>query len=280
MWLYENLYDDLKLGLKGNYAHKEKTPYQNLAIYKSQRFGKVLTLDGIIQTTEKDEFIYHEMLAHPPLILHPNPNKVLIIGAGDGGVLREAVKHKVKKIVMVELDERVIEMSKKLLPSISNRAFEDKRVEIVIDDGAKFIRRTKDAFDVVIIDSPDPIGAAKVLFSLKFYSSLNEKMAKNSVLIRQSGSSILQKEELPGNYKTLKRIFPFVAVQLAAIPTYIGGFFTFIIAGKTRAVSFPPPIKTLKNKYSNLKLKTNYYNPEIHLASLQLPNYVRRLINA
>jgi spermidine synthase len=279
MWFYETLYPDIKLGIRGKLIYKKRTPYQDLRIYDTDYFGKILTLDGAVQTTEKDEFIYHEMLTHPLVLSHPKPEKVLVIGAGDGGVLREILKHDiVKQAYLVEIDNEVILLSQRLLPSISKGAFtKDKRVKIIIADGAKFIRQTKEKFDLVIVDSPDPIGVAKVLFSEKFYKNIFSILKDKGMMIRQTGSTILQAQEIKQNYKIIKKVFPFVSVQLAAIPTYIGGFFSFIIASKKinpDNISY----KQIRNKYKKLKLETKYYNPEIHFASKRLPNYIRRNI--
>ena len=232
-WFYERLYPDIKIGIKGKLIHRKRTPYQDLKIFNTPRFGKMLTLDGTIQTTEKDEFIYHEMLTHPLLLSCAHPRKVLVIGAGDGGVLREVLKHKTKKVTLVEIDDDVIQTSKKYLPSISRGTLaKNKRVKIIIDDGAKFIREAKEKFDIVIVDSPDPIGAAKVLFSKRFYKNIFSILTDKGMLIRQTGSTILQPEEIRHNYKIMQEVFPYVSVQLAAIPTYIGGFFSFLIGSK------------------------------------------------
>ena len=275
MWLYETLYPDVKLGIRGKLIYKKKTPYQDLRIYDTPRFGKTLILDGAIQTTERDEFIYHEMLTHPPLLAHPGPEKVLVIGAGDGGVLREVLKHGIKKVYLVEIDSEVIRVSKRYLPSLSNGAFgKDKRVKIIIDDGAKFIQDTKERFDIVIVDSPDPLGVARVLFSRKFYRNIFSVLSDKGMAIRQSGSTILQPKELRQNYRLMKQVFPYVSVQLAAIPTYIGGFFSFLIGSKKinpEEVSYDK----ISKRYRKLKLRTKYYNPDIHFASTKLPTYLR-----
>lgn len=278
MWFYESLYPDIKLGIKGKLIYKKKTPYQDLRIYSSPRFGNTLTLDGAIQTTEKDEFIYHEMLTHPPLLSCPRAQKVLVIGAGDGGVLREVLKHKIKKVYLVEIDDAVICTSQRYLPSISKGALAgNKRVEIIIADGAEFIRRTKERFDIVIVDSPDPVGVATVLFSGKFYRDIFSILTDKGMLIRQTGSTVLQAQEIKQNYRLLKAIFPYVSVQLVAIPTYIGGFFSFLIASKKNNPQ-NASYKKIAARYKRLKLKTRYYNPEIHFASRVLPNYLRDIV--
>ncbi|OPX30962.1 MAG: spermidine synthase [Candidatus Omnitrophica bacterium 4484_171] len=277
MWFYESLYPDIKIGVKGKIIHRKKTPYQDMQLYSTPRFGKMLTLDGAIQTTEADEFIYHEMLTHPAMITHPNPKNILIIGGGDGGALREVLKYKIKKVYLVEIDKDVINISKKYLDKICQKSFHDKRLNIVIDDGAKFIKNTKERFDIVIVDSPDPIGPAKILFSKSFYSRVNSILTSKGIMIRQSGSTTLQADELKSSYKTLKKIFPVVEVQLAAIPTYIGGFFSFIIASKgTNPKKLN--VKDIKKRINKLRLRTKYYNPEVHTGSMGLPGYVRRLL--
>lgn len=278
MWFYERLYPDIKIGVKGKLIYKKKTHFQDLRIYKTPRFGNMLTLDGAIQTTAKDEFIYHEMLTHPVLLSCPNPKKVLVVGAGDGGILREVLKHKVEKAYIVEIDNEVIRTSKRYLPSINDGAFaRNRRVEIVIDDGAKFIQRTGEKFDVVIVDSPDPLGVARVLFSKKFYKNINSVLTDKGMMIRQTGSTILQPEEIKQNYRIMKQVFPYVSVQLAAIPTYIGGFFSFLIASK-KINPEKVSLGKIQQRYKKLNLKTKYYNPQIHFASRKLPNYLRSII--
>ncbi len=278
MWFYENIHPDVKIGIKGKILYKKKTPYQDLRLYSTPEYGRMLVLDGAIQTTEKDEFIYHEMITHPVMLAHPRPKKVLIIGGGDGGVLREVLKYKIEKVSLVELDKDVIDISRKYLSKICRKSFEDKRLNIVIDDGNNFVKTTKDKFDIVIIDSPDPIGPAKILFSRKFYSQVHSVLNSKGIMIRQSGSTTLQAEELRSNYKTLKRIFPFVTVQLSAVPTYTGGFFSFLIASENIN---PKNIKTknIEKRINELKLKTKYYNLETHKASMMLPVYVENLLN-
>ena len=275
MWCTETLYPDVKISLKGKLLYKEKTPYQDLRIYKTERFGNLLLLDGAIQTTEKDEFIYHEMLTHTVMLIHPQPKRVLIIGGGDGGILKEVIKYKdVESIYLVEIDKRVIEISQKYLKTICQKAFEDKRVNIIIEDGAKFVKKTEEKFDIVIIDSPDPVGVAKVLFSSKFYKNIFNCLEKDGLMIRQTGSTILQKSELEENWKILNRIFPYVWIHLIATPTYIGGFFSLIVASK-KIDLFKIDIDKLEKKFNRLKIKTKYYNPYLHIASSVLPEYIR-----
>ncbi len=234
-------------------------------------------LDDAIQTTEYDEYIYHEMLVHPALISLYKPKSVLIVGGGDGGALREVLKHPVEEVVMVEIDKDVIELSKKYLPSLSKGAFSDKRLGLIIDDGAKYINETGKKFDAVIIDSPDPVGPAKSLFSLKFYQSVFNVLKAGGIMIRQSGSTFLQSGELKSNYRKISKIFPYAAVQIAAIPTYIGGFFSFILGSKKINIRRLNE-KNIEERVLSLDLKTKYYNSQIQKASFILPNKIKERI--
>ncbi|MCF7916871.1 MAG: polyamine aminopropyltransferase [Candidatus Omnitrophica bacterium] len=277
MWFYETIHSQIRLGIKGKTIYKKKTGHQDCRIYQTKDFGKVLLLDGAIQTTEADEHIYHEMLTHPLLLTHPSPKSVLVIGGGDGGVIREVFKHAVEEVIMVEIDKDVIQLSKKYLPKISKKSFSNKRLGLIIDDGAKYIKETPKRFDLVIIDSPDPIGPAKALFSKDFYKDVFKILTPQGLMIRQTGSTFLQPEVLKNNYRKIKNIFPHVSVQLAAIPTYIGGFFSFVVGSKKINLSKLNKSKIMK-KYSGLNLKTKYYNPDIHFSSLKLTNDLMRLI--
>ncbi|MDD4294144.1 MAG: polyamine aminopropyltransferase [Candidatus Omnitrophica bacterium] len=275
MWIFEELYPDLKIGIEGKLLYKTKSKFQNLKVFDTNRFGKLLLLDGAIQTTERDEFIYHEMLTHPLLLAHPNPKNILIIGAGDGGILRETLKHPVSKVTLVELDEEVINITKKHLPSICKNAFKNKKVKIVIDDGAKFVSQTREKYDIIIIDSPDPIGPAKILFSSNFYKDVYNALTASGIIIRQTGSSFAQESERLDNIKKLKAIFPIVETEIITVPTYIGGFFTLLVASK-KINPKTVPYKNISQKYESLRLNTKYYNPDIHFAAFALPNYIKR----
>jgi spermidine synthase len=278
-WFYEDLYpDDVKLGLKvKRNLYSGRSKFQKIKFIDTYRFGKTLILDGVIQTTTVDEFIYHEMMTHVPMLSHPNPEDVLIIGGGDGGILREVLKYDIKSVTLVEIDEKVIQFSKKYLKEIEQNSFNDKRLNLVIDDGAKFIKGKKKAFDVVIIDSPDPIGPAEVLFSEEFYRDVSDSLKKGGVVSRQSGSTFLQDDEVKDSYLKLKKVFKYTFIYTAAIPTYIGGLFSFIYAShKINPTKIP--LRKLEERFKKVKGKTRYYNPEIHLASFKLPNYLKELV--
>jgi len=280
-WFYESLFPLVKLGLKvKEILVSNKSEYQKISILDTYQFGKVLVLDGVVQTTERDEFIYHEMLTHLPMLSHPNPERVLIIGGGDGGILREVLKYPVKEVFLVEIDEKVIEFSKTHLSAICRNSFDDRRANIIIDDGVNFVKKGKGKFDVLIVDSSDPMGPAKVLFSSKFYKDVFNIISHDyGIFAQQTGSSFLQREELPHVYRRLKKIFPFVGTFLTAVPTYVGGLFSFVFASKGI-----DPLKIrlseIEKRYEKLKLKTRYYNPKIHLASFALPTYIRENVEA
>ncbi|MFO8052953.1 MAG: polyamine aminopropyltransferase [Candidatus Omnitrophota bacterium] len=277
MWCYETLHPNVKLGIKGKVLCKKKTNHQNCLICENKEFGKVLFLDQTIQTTEADEHIYHEMMVHPLLLAHPNPQTALVVGGGDGGVIRELFKHPVKEVVMVEVDKTVIDLSKKYLPKISKGSFSDKRLGLIIDDGAKYLEETPKEFDIVIVDSPDPVGPAKTLFSKKFYRQISQKLKSNGIMIRQTGSTFLQSKVLKNNYRRIKEVFPLSFIQLASIPTYTGGHFSFVIGSKK--INFTKVSKKrIKQNYLKLNLKTKYYNPGIQFGALQLPNNLMRLV--
>ncbi len=274
-WFKEDLYGATItqwLGVE-KVLYKGKSKYQNILLFENKNLGRVLVLDGIVQTTENDEFIYHEMIVHVPMLMHPNPKRVLVIGGGDGGVIEEVFKYSnVERVVMVDIDEKVIELSKKYLKKICRSAFSDKRLELVIDDGVKYVRSCKEKFDVIIVDSPDPIGPGKVLFKKSFYRDLYNVLDKVGIMSRQTGSTFFQGQEWVSNYRLLSEVFPLNRVYIAAIPTYIGGFFSFILSLK--GLKDVARISVLKKRFENAKISTKYYTPEVCLASFVLPKYM------
>lgn len=231
-----------------------------------------MALDGIIQTTEADEFIYHEMLTHVPLLAHGNVKRVLIIGGGDGGMLREVCKHSsVEHITQVEIDAQVVDMCKQYLPNHSAGAYEDPRVNIVINDGANFVRECGDHFDVIISDSTDPIGPGDVLFTSDFYENCKKCLTDDGVLVTQNGVAYMQLDEVTTTAKRLQPYFTDQTFYCAAIPTYIGGVMTFAWASNNPALR-SVTTETIAQRFKDIK--TRYYNPAIHAASFALPQYI------
>lgn len=252
--------------------HSEKSDFWDLAIFENGRFGRVLAIDGIVQLTEKDEFIYHEMMAHVPLLAHGAAKSVLIIGGGDGGTLREVLRHEyLEKIVQVEIDPAVIELSKKYLPTVSGGAYDNPRARIVIQDAAKYVKETKETFDVVICDSCDPEGPSAVLFTKEFYGNIKKILNPNGIFVNQNGVPFMQKEELKLTQKNRKPHFKYVSFYTAAVPTYSGGFMAF---GWASDKKYRVSEKVLKQRLSQIKGKMCYYTPAIHRASFALPQYM------
>lgn len=281
IWFYEELYPDVSQGVKVSKTiarettrNKSGKPLQKLLILDTPRFGKMLVLDNVIQTTEADEKYYHEPLAHCPLLSHANPQKILIIGGGDGGLLKEAVKHPVKSIDLVEIDKEVITLTKKYMPDFASDCWDDPRLKIYIEDGARFVKNTKKKFDVILVDSPDPIGPAKSLFKTGFYLDCKKILNPGGIVIRQTGSSIFQPEEMPSNFRQMEELFPEVKVFVTAVPTYIGGYFTFVAASLQKGI-FDKSLANLRKRFKKIKLKTEWYTPEMHKASMILPRELK-----
>lgn len=255
-----------------------KSKYQKIEILDTFGLGRILALDGIIQLSKKYEFIYHEMISNLALFSHPDPERILIIGGGDGGVLREVLKHPLKEIYFVELDPKVIEISKKYLQFMKLKSsLKDKRVKFFLEDGAKFVKKFKNFFDVVIADSTDPSGPSKILFSEKFYQAVFNALSKEGIFITQSGNFINQFPEIKSIYKKLKSIFHFVRVHRVPIFDYQLTDFSFTMASKKTNLE-KLNLKVIKNRFENLPASKNlkYYSPEIHLASAILPKFYQQ----
>ena len=252
---------------------EEKTDEQHLLLFENNFFGPVLVLDGVVQTTQADEFVDHEMLTHVPLLAHENPRKVLIIGGGDGGILREVLRHQtVEKVVLVEIDEAVVKRSKKYLPTLSNGAFEDPRLELRIEDGVVYVEKTPEKFDVIICDSTDPMGPGAVLFTERFYGLCKKALNEKGIFVNQNGVPFLQKDELILTLKNRSPHFKDVRYYVAAIPTYIGGFMALGWASDFDYHHLSE--ETLKERLNRVIGPMKYYNPAIHKAAFCLPQFM------
>ena len=250
----------------------DQTDYQHLAVINTLEFGKVLVLDGIIQTTEKDEFIYHEMIIHPSMMVHPNPQKALVIGGGDGGAIREIAKYpSISRIDLVEIDEKVIWASREYFPQISC-ALSDSRVRILIEDGLKFIKTKKNAYDIIIVDSSDPVGSAVELFGAEFYADIYNALKEDGIMVAQTESPQFNRELLAQVNKCLASLFPVTKTYLTTIASYIGGFWSFTVASKNY-----DPTKITPDELRVKSMKLKYYNNDIHKACFVLPNFVREI---
>lgn len=258
--------------------HEVRTDHQHLVIFENARMGRVMALDGVIQTTEADEFIYHEMLAHVPLFAHGQAKRVLIIGGGDGGILREVARHgEVEHITMVEIDRAVVDMCKQFLPQHSSGAFDDPRLQLVIDDGMRFVATSDDKFDVIISDSTDPIGPGEVLFSENFYQACRRCLNDGGILVTQNGTPFMQLDEVRTTAQRMTGLFRDWHFYQAAIPTYIGGAMTFAW-GACDPAQRTLPLATLRQRFVASGITTRYYNSDIHQGAFALPQYVLQAI--
>lgn len=279
-WFEETLHANLRQRLKiARVLYDSETPYQRIVLFENPRFGRVLTLDGVVQTTEGDEFIYHEMLTHVPILAHGAVRNVLIIGGGDGGMLEETLKHRgVERVTMVEIDPDVIEFSKKYLGSICGQAFGDPRTDLVIADGVDFVQSCEARYDLVITDSTDPIGPGEVLFTERYYSACKGCLAPGGILVTQNGVPFLQGDELTGTLRLLRPLFADATCYLATVPTYSGGPMAFGWA--TDNVDLRrTPLDVLRSRYQASGIETRYYTPEVHQGAFALPGYVAKLID-
>jgi spermidine synthase len=277
-WLPETLFDDL--GFRMTYEvervlYELQTEHQHLVLFEHPFFGKMLMLDGATQVTTRDEFVYHEMMTHVPIFAHGNAKEVLIVGGGDCGIAEEVLKHKsVKRLTQVEIDASVVEFSKEHFPEFTKPVLADKRFDLVIDDGMNYVAETDRRFDVIIVDSTDPQGPGKVLFSSKFYAACKRCMAKGAVMVTQNGVPIFQAGELTEGIAKFRRLFAVGTCYVAAIPTYVGGHMAMGFAtdnAKLRRAS----VKTIADRYRKAgSFATRYWTPEVHVAAFALPRFI------
>ncbi len=260
--------------------YRDKTEHQDLVIFENSAFGRVMALDGVVQTTERDEFIYHEMLTHVPLFAHGDARSVLIIGGGDGGMLREVARHPgVEKITMVEIDAGVVNFCRQYLPAHSNGAYDDPRFTLVIDDGVNFVSQTEQKFDVIISDCTDPIGPGESLFTSDFYAGCLRCLNEDGIFVAQNGVCFLQQDEAVNSHRRLSPYFSDVTFYQAAVPTYYGGIMTFAWASNN-ALLRQLPTETLKARFQETGIRCRYYTPDIHQASFALPQYLLDALDA
>lgn len=256
--------------------HHETSDYQTISIFDSKEFGRFLTLDGIMMLTERDEFIYHEMITHPALAVNPQIEKVLVIGAGDGGVARELIKyHQIKEIDVVEIDKRVVEVCREYLTQTAC-GFQDERVHLFYQDGLKFIRKKENAYDLIIVDSTDPFGPGEVLFTKEFYGNCFHALRQQGILINQHESPFYSGDakEMQSAHRCISQVFPVSHVYQAHIPTYPSGHWLFGFASKGLH-----PIEDLQEiSWRDMGISTHYYNTKLHQGAFYLPNYVKELL--
>lgn len=249
-----------------------KSEFQKVEIYQTKSHGRMLLNDDLVMTTERDEFVYHEMIAHVPMFVHPNPKNVLIIGGGDGGTAREVLRHpSVESCLMVEIDAMVVEASRKFLPSTSS-SFSDPRFEILIEDGLKFVRESERKFDVILVDSTDPIGPAQPLFGEAFYRYVHLRLSENGIVVSQGESVFYEGGMQKKLAEVLGAVFPRVWYYNFCNQTYPGGLWSFSFAAKTL-----DPLKDFRfARFQELGLEMQYYNSAIHTAAFALPEFMKK----
>ena len=285
-WIAETLFDDL--GFRMSYRvdkvlYEMQTEHQHLVLFEQAFFGKMLMLDGATQITKRDEFIYQEMMSHVPLFAHGNAREVLIVGGGDCGIAEEVLKHgSVKRLTQVEIDPAVIEFSREHFPEFTKPVFADKRFESVIDDGMKYVAKcatkTGRRFDVIIVDSTDPQGPGKVLFSQKFYAACKRCMNRGGILVTQNGVPIFQPRELISSVTKFRRLFADGTCYIAAIPTYVGGHMAMGWASDDRRLRRTSP-RMLAARYRKAGgFSTRYWTPEVHAAAFALPRFIAEVV--
>ena len=262
----------------GNILYEDKTEHQHLVIFENPLLGRVMTLDGVVQVTEADEFIYHEMLSHVPIMAHGDARRALIIGGGDGGTLREVLKHQsIEKAVMVEIDRTVVDLCIKYMPKINDGAFDDPRAELIITDGVKFMAESDQTFDVIMIDSTDPIGPGGVLFTEAFYADCKKRLTPGGVLVTQNGVPFFQPAEVTDSYHRLKSSFADVSFYVAPVPTYYGGYMTLGWATDNADLR-TLPTEVLAGRFAAAGLSPRYYTPAVHTGAFALPGYISALM--
>ncbi len=252
--------------------YSKKSKFQQIDLFQTKNFGKMLVLDGIIQLTEPDEFAYHEMLAHVPMFAHANPEEILVIGGGDGGVLREICRHDcIKHIDFCEIDEEVIKVAKEFLPDIAC-GFDDPRISIHIGDGNAFVKEHQNQYDVIIVDSSDPIGPGEALFEKPFYKALKSALKPNGLVATQGESFFLHKDCVENLVKITREIFPVQAYSYILVPTYPGGHIGICLGSLE-----PDPAHPCRKISHELQEQLKYYTPEIHKASFIMPYFAKKM---
>lgn len=281
-WVEETLHGGFRVRLRTDRVlFDSETEHQRLIIFENEDFGRVMMLDGVIQLTTRDDFIYHEMMAHVPLFAHGRVRKALIIGGGDGGVLREVLRHKkVKSVTLCEIDRSVIDLCREHFPDISAGAYDDPRASVVIADGTKFVAETDERFDVILVDSTDPIGPGTVLFTKEFYTDCRRALADGGVLVTQNGLPFLQASELKQSVSYFRDLFDDAYAYLATTPSYFGGPMSYGWATDNAKLRQHKPRKIAKRHAKAGGFVTRYWSPAVQVGAFALPAYVRELVEA
>ncbi|MCY6356256.1 polyamine aminopropyltransferase [Clostridium sp. ZS2-4] len=277
LWYTEEQTENVRLSMKiKRHLYSEKSDFQQVDVFDTEGFGRLLTIDGLVMVTEKDEFIYHDMITHVAMATNPEIKTVLVIGAGDGGTVRELTRYSsIEKIDMVEIDELVVKASKEYLPFTACK-LDDPRVNLYFEDGIKFVEGKENLYDLIIVDSTDPIGPGEGLFTTEFYTNCYNALTEKGILVNQNESPYYEHNarEMKRAHSKIKKIFPIAEAYQYHMPTYPSGHWLFGFASKALH-----PIKDLNaEKWNSLGLKTKYYNTDIHVGAFALPTYVKEML--
>ncbi len=279
LWYTEEHSENVRFSIRvEEQLYSAQSPFQRIDVFSSKEFGRFFTLDGLMMVTEKDEFIYHDMITHVAMATNPEIKKVLVIGAGDGGTVRELTRYNtIEHIDMVEIDKMVVDACIKYLPQTASK-LNDERVSLIFEDGLKFVRTKTNEYDLIIVDSTDPFGPGEGLFTKEFYGNCFNALKEDGILVNQHETPYYESyaKSMQRAHKRIREFFPICKVYQAHIPTYPSGHWLFGFASKKY-----DPVKDLNaDKWNKLGLKTKYYNTEIHKGAFALPNYVIELLGA
>ena len=281
-WVFETLFE--RQGLRTSFAadrvlYETESQHQHLVLFENQLFGKMLMLDGATQVTTRDEFIYHEMMAHVPILAHGAARQVLVIGGGDCGIAEEVLKHPaVERLTQVEIDVSVVEFAEQHFPEFTGPVLSDRRFDLIIDDGMKFVANTERHFDVVIVDSTDPQGPGAVLFTPRFYAACRRCISPGGVMVTQNGVPFLQPAELAGSIGHFRELFDDVSCYLAAVPTYVGGHMAIGWAACDRQLRQTPADVLARRHAAAGGFPTRYWTPEVQRAAFALPRFIAEIV--
>ena len=277
LWFTENHTQSVKFSIKiKRHLASEQSEFQKIDILESEELGRILVLDGFLMLTEKDEYIYHEMITHVPMSVNPNIKKILVIGAGDGGTIRELCRFKsVEHIDMVEIDRRVVELCREFLPQTAC-SLDDPRVHIYYEDGLKFVRRAENEYDLIIVDSTDPFGPGEGLFTKEFYGNCYKALTEDGILVNQHESTFYDEyaEAMKRAHSRIKNFFPIALVYQAHIPTCPSGYWLFGFASK----KYHPLTDFKPERFNERNIHTDYYTTNLHMGAFMLPKYVEDLL--
>lgn len=278
LWFTEEHTNNVRFSIRvDKHIESIQSDFQKIDVFQTPEFGKVLVIDGFIMLTEKDEFIYHEMITHLPMSVNPNIKNILVIGAGDGGTVRELTRYNsIEKIHMVEIDKKVVDVCMEHIPQTASK-LNDSRVNLYFEDGLKFVKTKNNEYDLIIVDSTDPIGPGFELFTQEFYENCFKALKEDGILVNQHESPYYEREAeaMQRAHKKIKTVFPVAKVYQAHIPTYGSGHWLFGFASK----KYDPIEHIDQTKWNSMNLTTKYYNTGIHKGAFALPNYVISLLN-